>query len=446
MNGIKDFTEGKIGIPLLKFTLPIMGMMFLQALYGGVDMIVVGQFADTIDVSAVSTGSQVMATITGIITGITTGFSIMLSRYIGEKNQDSFSKTMGASVFVSIVLALLISVVFTTCARPISMLMNAPSEALEKTANYVFVCSMGGVFITAYNLFSGLFRGMGNSKLPLIFVAVSCVVNIVGDIVLVKGFNMGALGAAVATIFAQFVSVILCLVIVCKKGYGKYFEFKNIRFHKKEALASLKVGAPIALQDVLTNVSFLIVTSIINSLGIVASASIGVCEKVAYFTFLIPFAYMTGLATFVSQNYGAGKMYRAKRAMYNAFSISTAIDIVIFFIMFFRGDLMVGIFTKDIAVITSSAQYLKAYAIDELLISLLLSYMGFFDGIGRSNFVLIQGLISAFLVRIPFSYFISKMPGVTMLQIGIASPLATTVSLILCFIYYQKNKRNIFGY
>lgn len=437
MEKIHDFTEGAILSPLIKFSIPIFFAVFLQAMYGAVDLLVVGQFGDASGVSAVATGGQIMQTITGIITGLTMGTTVLLGQKIGEKNYHSASKAMGASVCLFSIIAVAITIVIFLFADPLAALMNTPEEAYEKTIQYLSVCSIGSIFIVAYNVISGVLRGLGNSRLPLIFVLIACIINILGDLLLVGVYQLDALGAAIATVVAQASSVFLSLVIIKKQKFQFSFTRQHIGWHKKEIQAILRLGSPIALQDAMTNLSFLIITAIVNSLGLIASAAVGVSEKIVIFIMLIPFAYMSSISVFTAQNIGAGKGYRAKQAMLYGMATSLICGLGMFFLNFWHGDQLAGIFSTDREVIYACADYMRAYAIDCILVSILFCFMGYFNGCGQTLFVMTQGLIAAFLVRIPFSYFISQMEGATLFDIGLASPLATLISIVLCLFYYR---------
>jgi putative MATE family efflux protein len=436
-----DFTEGKYLFPLIKFTIPILFAIFLQAMYGAVDLMVVGHFGDASSISAVAIGSQVMQTITGIITGLTMGTTIMIGQIIGAKQAKKAEKTVGASICLFAVVAVAITIIMLVFVKPIVKLMHTPEAAFDKSIHYILICSGGTVFIVAYNLISGIFRGIGNSKLPLCFVAIACLVNIIGDLILVGVFNLDAAGAAIATVFAQGVSVILSLIIIKAQRFPFAFSKKSIRFHPIEISNILRFGAPLAFQDTLTNLSFLIITSIINSLGLVASAAIGINEKIVIFIMLIPMSFMSSVSTFTAQNIGAHKPERAKKGMYYAVSSSLVFGVIWFIFSFWHGGVLAGIFSKDIEVIAACAKYMKAYSIDCLLVCFLFCFIGYFNGCGNTVFVLVQGVLSAFLVRIPFSYFVSKIPGVSMLQIGLASPISTVFSIILCIIFFKMQKR-----
>ncbi|MEG1138989.1 MAG: MATE family efflux transporter, partial [Lachnospiraceae bacterium] len=437
-----NFTEGKILLPLIKFSIPILLAVFLQAMYGAVDLIVVGQFGDASGVSAVSTGSQIMQTITGIITGLTMGTTVLLGQKIGGKDGKGAANTVGGSIVMFGIIAVVLSIIMMFMAKPFTTLMHAPEAAFSKTVQYVFICSAGIIFIVAYNVISGIFRGLGNSHLPLLFVGIACMANIAGDLILVGIFHLDATGAALATVFAQAISVVLSVIIIKKQGMGFPFTRKNICFNKHEIKSILRLGSPIAMQDALTNVSFLIITAIINSIGLIESAAIGISEKVVVFIMLVPISFMSSVSAFTAQNIGAKKPERAKKAMYYAMAIALCFGVIMFAFSFFRGDLLAGIFSKDTAVVVACSEYMKSYAIDCVLVCILFCYMGYFNGSGKTIFVMLQGIFAAFLVRIPFSYFVSKMEHATMLDIGFASPVATVFSIILCILYYRKANSN----
>lgn len=295
---------------------------------------------------------------------------------------------------------------------------------------------MGTVFIVAYNLLGSIFRGIGDSKTPLMTVAIACVLNIVGDLLLVAVFHMGAAGAAIATVFAQAVSVLVSLIVIKKQELPFTFTIKNIRAKAEYIKETLKLGAPIALQDVLVSFSFLAIISIVNGLGLTASAGVGVAEKVCAFLMLVPSTYMQSMSAFVAQNVGAEKPERAKKALWYGIASSLIAGVVMAYITFFHGNLLAGIFAKDAEVVLAAADYLKAYAIDCVLTSFLFCFIGYFNGLGSTTFVMIQGIIGAIGVRLPVSWVFSKIMPISLFRIGFATPISTVVQIVLCGIYF----------
>lgn len=441
MNRKNDFTQGKIFGPLIKFAIPILIATFLQAMYGAVDLLVVGQFGTAVDVSAVATGSQVMHTVMMLVNGLAMGVTILLGQKIGEKKADEAGDVIGGSIIMFAILAIFLTVLMVVFAAPLSSLLQAPPEAFDKTVGYVRICSAGAIFIVAYNAIGSIFRGLGDSKTPLITVAVACVVNILGDLLFVAAFHMAAAGAALATIMAQGVSVVLSLLLVRRQELPFNFTKNNIRFHKRIIKHLLRLGTPVACQDVLVNISFLVITAIVNSLGVIASAGVGVAEKLCGFIMLVPSSFCASLSAFVAQNVGADEMGRAKKSLFYGIMASLAIDVVIAYFSFFHGDLMAGIFSKDGQVIAAAADYLKAYAIDTLLVPFLFCFMGFFNGCQKTKVVMVEGIIGAFLVRIPVSYIMSRAADVSLFKVGLATPASSVVQIILCigcFVYFNK--------
>lgn len=364
------FTEGKILQPLILFAMPVLFALFLQAMYGAVDLLVVGKFASSVDVSAVSTGSQIMMTLTNLISCFAMGTTVLLGQLIGCGKKEEGGKAVGTAMVMFAGIALVMTVLLVCFAPQISSIMHAPKEAFDKTAAYVRICGCGMIVIVAYNLIGCIFRGIGDSKMPLFTVAIACVCNIAGDLVLCAGFHMGTTGAACATVFAQVVSVVVSFGFIRKKQLPFVFKKENVRIHKDLLKKMAGLGAPIALQDLLVSISFLIILAIVNSMGVTASAGVGVAEKVCAFIMLISSAFMQSMSAFVAQNYGAGRMDRAKKALYN--------------------------------------------------------------GIGQTKFVMLQGIAGAFGVRVPVSYLMSIRPDTSLFKIGLATPMSSVVQLLLC--------------
>lgn len=441
MKETQNFTEGKIFSPLIKFALPVLFALFLQTMYGAVDLLVVGQFGTAADVSAVSTGSMVMQTITVVITSLAMGLTVLVGRKIGEGNKEEAGKIIGSGIWLFAVLAVVMSVVMIFAASFMAELMHAPAEAFDETVTYIRICSAGAVFIVAYNLVGSIFRGIGDSVMPLVTVAIACVLNIIADLVLVALFHMGTAGAAIATVFTQAVSVILSILIIRRRTLPFTFSLRDIKPKGDYIKQTLLLGVPIALQELLVSVSFLAITAIVNSLGLTVSAGVGVAEKLCGFVMLVPSAYMQAMSAFVAQNIGAGKPERARKALMCSIASSVVVGLVMAYLIFFHGEILAGIFAKDTDVIAAAAEYLKAYAIDCLLTSFLFCFTGYFNGMGSTMFVMVQGIIGAFAVRLPVSWFVSRQPWARLFHIGLATPASSLVQIILCGAYFALELR-----
>ena len=428
------FLKGRILPPLIKFALPLMLSQLLQALYGAVDLIVVGHYGTTADFSAVATASQLMQGITGIIIGLTTGVTVLIGQAIGSGNGKRAGEISAGMTKLLIVISLVFFAVLTLFAPQALDLLKIPIAAKAAGTVYIRICAAGVIFISAYNAISGLFRGVGNSKMPLIFILVACIVNIFGDIILVGVFKMGAAGAALATVLAQTVSVIFSVIYILKGGLP--FKITKESFKARGAVGRiLKTGVPIALQDFLTRVSFLILTAILNSLGLVASASIGVSEKLFLFLSIIPISFMSALSAFVAQNVGAGNRERAYKSLKISVGISFIFGILTFVATFFFPEILAAAFEKNPEVIAAAARYQRGCAAEHLFISVFFCMLGYFNGLGKTDFVMFQGIFTAFAVRIPLSYLLSRGASPDLFKIGLAVPASALVSFLLCLIY-----------
>lgn len=444
MEKTTNLTQGNILGTLLRFAVPVFFTLFLQALYGGVDLLVVGQFASTADVSGVATGSMLLSTVTMIITGLAMGITILVGERIGSQRPQEAGKAIGSGICLFLVFGILLTLLMIGGTDFLANALHAPKEAFTRTCHYIAICGGGSLFIIAYNVLGAVFRGIGDSKTPLLTVMIACVVNIGGDLLLVAVFHMGAAGAAIATVTAQAVSVIISLLIIRKRQLPFAFSREFIRFDKHLILTEIRLGAPVALQELLVGISFLVIQTIVNTFGVAASAGVGVGEKVCTFIMLVPSAYMQAMSALVAQNMGAGNPLRAKKALGWGVLTAFSVGVVMGILTFFHGDLMASVFSKDPAVIADAHSYLKAYAIDCMLTPFLFCFTGYYNGCEKTMFVMIQGMIGAFLVRIPIVYLVSRIPGATLFQIGLGTPASSLVQITLCllmFLHLEKKQK-----
>ena len=439
-NDKADFTQGNILKKLTAFMMPILGALILQAAYGAVDLLVVGRFGSTSGLSAVSTGSQVLNLVTFVVTQFAMGITVLIARYLGEKRPERIGAVIGGGAVVFTMMSVALFIAMVGFARPISVLMQAPAEAVDLTASYVRICGAGIFFIVAYNLLSAIFRGLGDSKSPLLFVLVACIVNIIGDLVLVAGLHMDAAGAAIATVTAQALSVVFAVMLLLKKDLPFAITKKDFRLNP-QCRKFLKIGLPLALQEFLTQISFLALCAFVNRLGLEASSGYGVACKIVNFAMLVPSSLMQSMASFVSQNIGAGKKKRAKQSMFTGIGVGLAVGCVVFVLVLFKGDVLCSAFSTDAAVIRNGFAYLKGFAPETLVTAILFSMVGYFNGNNKTVWVMTQGLIQTLLVRLPLAYFMSIQPNASLTKIGLAAPVATTVGIFLnvgFFIYLNR--------
>ena len=306
MKRTNRLTEGNILHTLICFAVPVFFTLFLQALYGGVDLLVVGQFAATADVSGVATGSMLMSTVTMVITGLSMGITILVGERIGRGEPDEAGRAIGGGICLFAAFGVLLTVVLLAGAEPLARLLHAPEEAFAETVEYIRICGGGSLFIVAYNVLGAVFRGIGDARTPLFTVMLACVINIGGDLLLVEGFHLGAAGAALATVAAQAVSVVVSLAVIRRRKDRLPFHFsrRSVRFDGRIIALELRLGLPVALQELLVGTSFLVIQTIVNTFGVTASAGVGVAEKVCVFLMLVPSAYMHSMSALCSPEHG----------------------------------------------------------------------------------------------------------------------------------------------
>lgn len=434
----KNMTEGKIYSTLIRFVIPVFFSLFLQALYGAVDLLVVGHYGQTIDVSGVAVGSQLMQTCTMLITNLSMGVTVIVGEKIGEKRPKEAGIAIGTGITLFAIISVIMTLMIELLAPGMAAVLRTPAESFEKTVSYLRICGAGSIFIVAYNIIGSIFRGIGDAKTPLITVAIATVVNIIGDLFFVRGCGLGASGAALATVAAQAVSVVISYFVIKKRGIPFEFDKSYLRVRKEIAAAELKLGAPLALMEVLVGGSFLFLQAITNSFGVIYSAAIGVTQKLVAFIMLLPAGFAQAMTTFTAQNMGAGKPDRAKKAL--KYSISTAVGLGLFvaYFSFFHGNLLAEIFTEDSAVVPHAWAYMRSYSIDCLLTPFLFCLHGYFNGRERTGFVTVECLVGAFIIRIPIAFLMSRIFGAQMFYIGMATPCATLVQIIMCIIMYIK--------
>lgn len=436
-----DFTTGSIYKKLIRFMLPILGALILQTMYGAADVFVVGRFGTQESISAVSTGSSLINMIVFVLTGLAMGVTILMGRYIGEQKSNRIGKVVGGAILTYGIIAVALTVLLLLLAPALAILMQAPQEAVAKTIVYIRICGGGIFFIIGYNLISSIFRGIGNSKLPLIFVGIACGVNVVADVLFVAVFRWDVAGAAFATVLAQAVSLVLSLRMCMKLELPFHVEREDICM-SREVRRFLLLGLPIAFQELLTQISFMCLLAFVNGMGtteairLASSSGYGIANKLVAVVMLVPAALMQSMSSFIAQNVGAGKEKRAQKAMGYGMMIGGCIGIVMIVAAFFGGEALASIFTDNQAYQLKAAEYLKGFSMDAILTSILFSFIGYYNGHNRTLFVMIQGIAQSFLVRLPIAYYMSIHMPDTLVYIGVAAPVATVFGILINMIYF----------
>lgn len=440
-----DLTAGSIGGTLLRFALPFLGARFLQVLYGAVDLFVVGHFCGTSAISAVNIGTQIMGMVTSGIIGCAMGSTVLIGQQIGRKNNRGTALAFGNTVSLFLLVAALLTPLMVWAAAPAARLMNTPAEAMAETNQYLFICSLGIPFIVAFNALSAVFRGLGDSRTPLTIVAAACLFNVVGDLVLGGLLQMGVAGVAIATVSAQALSSLIGAFLL----RGKLpFSIDRTLFPLRADSAGriLQTGLPIAVQDVLIDIAFLILTVIANGRGLIASSAVGVTEKIINIFFLVPSAMLSSVSAITAQNVGAGKMDRVWRTMVCGMVFTSGYGCVVCLASWLFTDSLTGIFTADPAVIALAGTYLRSYSIDCILVGINFCANGALCGLGRSMVPFVHNIISVFTMRIPLAWVLSRAYPGTLFPMGLACPLGSLLSTFILAGYalYCRRKKNTF--
>lgn len=440
MNEKNNLTTGAVGKVLLRFVLPYLLSCFMQTFYGMADLFVVGQFHGAEVTTAVSVGSQVMHMMTVIIVGLAMGSTVQIGRAVGAGDRKTAARTVGTTVVLFSAFAILLTAILLVLTNPIIHVMMTPEEAVADTRYYLLICFAGIPFIVAYNVISSVFRGIGDSRRPMYFVAVACVVNIFLDFLFIGGFGMGAAGAALATICGQAVSVLPALLFMKRKNFGFALTRKEIRIQRELFWDILKVGIPVAVQDGLIQVAFVVITIIANSRGLVAATGVGIVEKLISFLFLVPSAFLSAISAITAQNMGAGKPERARKSLGYGLLITVSWGLLCSLYNQLFPETLVGLFTKDAAVLIAGASYLRAYSFDCLFAAIHFCFSGYFCGEGKSGISFIHNMISILLMRVPGAYLASVYFPETLYPMGWAAPLGSLLSAIICIGFFRKER------
>lgn len=434
----KNLTTGSVFKTIAAFSLPYLLSYFLQTLYGMADLFIIGQFDSVESTTAVSIGSQVMHMITVMLVGLAMGSTVMIGRAVGADRKSEASRAIGNTVTLFLALSIALAAVVLLSVKSIVSVMLTPAEAVAKTVEYLTICFLGIPFITAYNVISSVFRGMGDSKSPMYFIAVACAVNIGLDYLLIGAMHMGPAGAALGTTLSQTVSVIVSWIVIRRKKTGIHLTRECFVPHLETMKNLLKVGAPVALQDGFIQISFLVITAIANNRGLTDAAAVGIVEKIIGILFLVPSSMLSAVSALCAQNIGAGRHDRAKLTLRYAIIIAVSFGILSALLMEFMAEPVVGLFVKgrNGAVIRAGAQYLRGYVWDCVLAGVHFCFSGYFCAYGRSGISFLHNCISICFARIPLAWLASRMFADTLMPMGFATVAGSGLSVIVCCIAY----------
>ena len=415
----KNLTTGSVFRTIVTFALPYLLSYFLQTLYGMADLFIAGQFIGIDGITAVANGSQVLYMLTVVIVGLAMGATVTIGRAVGANRLDRAAKAIGNVITLFAGIALALTVVLLLNVHNIISLIGVPVEAVEGTAQYLTICYIGIPFIVAYNIISSVFRGMGDSKSPMYFIAVACFCNIVFDYLFMGWLRLGPSGAALGTTLAQAISVTVTLVAIRRRRTGIRLKFGDLRPDRAMLRGILGIGVPTAVQDGCIQIAFIIITVIANYRGLNDAAAVGVVEKVISALFLVPSSMLATVSAVSAQNIGAGRMERATKTLRYATAITVVYGIVI-----------------------SIVVELTAGSVDSIFAGIHFCFSGFFAACGRSYIGFIHNIVAITLVRVPGAYLASKLFPNTLFPMGVAAPAGSLLSVLICLGFYAWLKRH----
>lgn len=441
----RNLTEGSVFKTLLSFSVPFFLSYFLQTLYGMADLYITGQFNGVAAITAVSIGSQVLHMLTVMIVGLAMGTTVMIGKAIGAGNTEKASLAIGNTVTLFMGLSVALTCILVIFVKPIIHIMSTPAESVESTITYLTICFLGIPFITAYNIISSIFRGLGDSKSPMYFVAIACAANIVLDYIFIGVLSLGAAGAALGTTLAQTISVISALCMIRRKQTGLTVQKTDLKPVKKIIKELFAVGFPIAVQDGFIQIGFIIITIIANMRGLNDAAAVGIVEKMIGVLFLVPSSMLASVSALASQNIGAGKDKRAGQVLKHAVSICIVYGFFVVVLMHFTAGYLIGLFTDSKEVIRLGVQYMQGYAWDTIFAGIHFCFSGFFCACGYSIISFLHNAIAIVIARVPLAYLVSVYFPTTLLPMGLATAFGSALSAAICFGFYMYKLRKRFS-
>ncbi len=441
-----NLTRGSVLKNIIFFSLPFMLSYFLQTLYGLADLFIAGQFNGSDVISAVSIGSQVMHMLTVIIVGLSMGTTVLIARGVGAEDSKTVSRVAGNTVVIFAVLSIILSLVLFLMSGSIVSAMSTPAESVEQTKLYLRICFCGLPFIVAYNVLASIFRGMGDSKSPLCFIAVACGVNLLLDYIFMGVLGLRAEGAALATVLSQAVSVIFSLAIIFRKRMINLSP-ADFKVDGRTFVQILKIGGPIACQDGFVQISFLIITVIANRRGVDVAAAVGIVEKIITFLFLIPSAMLSTVSAIASQNIGAKEYARAKKTLFLGAAIAVSFGLFFSVVFQFAAGRIISLFVAGTPgkneVVELGVQYIRSYVFDCVFAGIHFAFCGYFCAVGKSVLSFINNVCSILLVRIPGTCLAARMWPDTLFPMGMAAPLGSLFSSMLCVLFFVLMERRV---
>lgn len=432
----QNLTSGSVLTNIFSFSLPYMLAYFLQILYGLADLFVIGLYCGVSSTTAVTNGAQVMYFVTVVIIGLAMGTTVCTGHAIGAGDRERKARVVGNSASFFALFAVVLSAVLLLLNPFIVSWMKVPLEAVTDTQRYLYVCFSGIPFIVAYNVIASIFRGMGDTRTPLRFVAVACLVNVALDFLFIGALDLGVMGAALGTTLSQTVSVIYAFLTIRKHREAFGLERRHFRLQREVMRGISKIGVPIALQDAFIQISFIVIAVIANSRGLDDAAAVGIVEKFIGLLFIVPSAMLSTVSAISAQCIGAGMVERARQTMCTAIGITFSFGLVCALLVHINPEWSVRLFTDSAHVSQLGGEYLSSYVWDCALAGIHFCFSGFFTACGYSIVSFSHNVVSIVTARVPLSYAFSVAFPATLYPMGWAAPIGSVVSVLICMVAY----------
>jgi len=436
----KKLTEGNVFRQLLLFSLPFMLSNLIQTLYSVADMLIVGNYIGSAGISGVNIGGQVTFIMTSIIIGLTAGGTVIIAQYLGSGDRKSMNETIATLLTFLLAAAVFFTVVMMLLSDVILRLIQTPAESYKQAKDYLNITLTGTIFIFGYNAFSAILRGLGDSKRPLIFVSIACVINVFLDLLLVGVFNMESAGAALATVISQAISMICCIVYLKRSNFDFDFKISSFRFYRQRFFMIMKLGIPMTISNVIVNFSFLVLTAISNSMGVSVSAALGIVGKYNGFAILPAIAVGSSVSAMVAQNMGAGMADRAKKTLHAGILLASSVTLVVYVITNLFPEQILGLFGDDPEMIAHGVGYIRTFSLDYLIVPVTFCLNGLITGSGHTVVSSISGIMSSIGFRIPIAVLFGIVLDMGVWGLGLAAPIASIATTIFIFFYYISGK------
>lgn len=444
--GAQDMTVGNPTTVLLKFSLPLLLGNFVQQLYNTVDAIVVGYYIGDNALAAVGAANPILNLLLSLFMGVATGAGIVVAQYFGAKDRKMLSASVGNILFLTIVTSVFVSVVGVAAAHPFLVLLQTPDSILSDASAYLVIFMAGFLGCAFYNMGSGILRGLGDSVMPLIYLIVCCGVNIVLDIAFVAGFKMGVAGASLATVIAQMISAVLCMVRLARMRDVLDVNLRLLRPEKNLCWRVIRIGMPAGLTQAVFSCAALVVQSLTNTFGEAVIAANTVIMRVDGFAMMPNFSFGNAMTTYVGQNIGAGEHKRVHESARYGLTIALITCGILVFCLLFLGEYLMRAFTSTEVVIDLGVRMLRLLAVGYMAVAVTQVLSGIMRGAGDTVTPMVISIVTTVIVRVPVAYLLAALtkseasPAGAPESLFISMLISWVLGAVLSAIFYARGK------